>query len=72
MDFAWPELKIYLEIDGSQHEWSSRKAMDQEKDAYCKENGWKCLRLTWKYIMKNTSEAISIIKSFVTSASSIG
>lgn len=72
MDFAWPELKIYLEIDGSQHEWPSRKAMDVEKDTYCKENGWKCLRLTWKYIMRNTSEAISSIKSFVTSASSIG
>ncbi len=58
LDFAWPDRKLYVEIDGSQHEWPERKAKDIEKDEYCKEHGWNCLRLTWKYICNNTQTAI--------------
>lgn len=72
LDFAWPDRKIYIEIDGEQHNWPDRKKNDIEKDKYCKENGWNCLRLTWKYIMNNTQTAIQQIKDFVTSANSIG
>lgn len=65
LDFAWPNKMIYIEIDGEQHEWVERKKNDEEKDNYCKELGWKCLRLKWKDICNNTQEAIVVIKEFV-------
>lgn len=65
LDFAWPHKKIYIEIDGSQHEWPERKQNDIIKDKYCCDLGWKCLRLKWKDVCNNTQEAIKIIKNFV-------
>ena len=65
LDFAWPNKMIYIEIDGTQHEWSERKKIDGEKDNYCRDLGWKCLRLKWKDICNNTQEAIEVIKEFV-------
>lgn len=65
LDFAWPNKMIYIEIDGEQHEWAERKKSDEEKDNYCKELGWKCLRLKWKDICNNTQDAIQVIKEFI-------
>ena len=65
LDFAWPNKMIYIEIDGVQHEWAERKKMDEEKDNYCRDIGWKCLRLKWKDICNNTQETIEVIKEFV-------
>lgn len=60
--------KIYIEIDGAQHEWPERKKNDEEKDSYCIANGWKVLRLKWKDICNNTQIAINVIKEFILSA----
>lgn len=68
LDFAWPDKKIYIEIDGDQHEWPERKKTDEEKDSYCIANGWKVLRLKWKDICNNTQIAINVIKEFILSA----
>lgn len=65
LDFAWPERKIGLEIDGKQHEWPDRRRMDAEKDAYCTSLGWKILRLKWSDISMNKQQAIQLIKQFV-------
>lgn len=65
LDFAWPNKKIGLEIDGSQHEWPERKKNDEEKDSFCLSQGWKILRLKWKDICKNTKDSIEIIKEFI-------
>lgn len=65
MDFAWPKKKIYLEIDGQQHQWEDRKRRDHEKDEYYKSLGWKCLRLSWSYCCNNTQECIKNIIDFV-------
>ena len=65
MDFAWPNKKIYLEVDGEQHNWNERKKSDQEKDDFYKSLGWRVLRLPWKYVCNNTAEAIKNIIDFV-------
>lgn len=39
-----------LEIDGSQHEWSERKASDLRKDEYLKSKGYNIHRIKWKEI----------------------
>lgn len=48
VDFAFVDLKIALEIDGKQHDYSDRKQKDQEKDKFLQENGWKVIRIKWK------------------------
>lgn len=68
MDFAWPDKMIYIEIDGEQHEWPERILNDIEKDSYYKSIGWKGLRLKWKEVINNTSDAINLIKTFVTTS----
>lgn len=65
MDFAWPKKKIYIEVDGQQHQWEDRKKRDEEKDEYYKSLGWKCLRLSWSYCCNNTQECIKDIIDFV-------
>ena len=66
LDFAWTNRRLCIEIDGSQHETiSDRKRIDQEKDALLAENGWKVLRLKWGYICKYTTDAIDIVKKFL-------
>lgn len=65
MDFAWPKKKIYIEIDGQQHEWEDRKERDKEKDDYYRSLGWKCLRLPWSYCCSNSQECVKKIIDFV-------
>lgn len=65
LDFAWPAYKLYIEIDGEQHEWPERKKNDEEKDRFCLSEGWKGLRIKWKEICNDTQNAIKRIKDFL-------
>lgn len=68
IDFAWPDLNLAIEIDGSQHEYPERKRSDKLKDQFLKENGWKVLRIKWKDIFKNTKKYIKLAKNFIDNA----
>lgn len=46
-DFAFPEQKIILEIDGHQHE--ERKKLDEIRDSIISNEGWKIVRIKWKH-----------------------
>lgn len=66
LDFAWPEKKICIEIDGEQHErFQERIEADKRKDENLKNEGWKELRIKWSFICNNTQESIKIIKDFL-------
>ena len=65
LDFAWPEKRLCIEIDGNQHNFEDRKISDLEKDKLLNEHGWKVLRLKWGYIQKNKIECINLIKNFL-------
>ena len=66
LDFAWPEKKLCIEIDGKQHLYDEKQiARDKEKDRLLKDDGWKELRLKWGYIVKNTQDALKIITNFL-------
>jgi very-short-patch-repair endonuclease len=45
IDFAFIDLKIAVEIDGSQHKLEERKQSDIKKDKLLKKNGWRVLRI---------------------------
>ena len=48
IDFAFPDLKLAIEVDGKQHEYEERKISDLEKDRHLNELGWIVFRIKWK------------------------
>lgn len=66
LDFAWPEKRLCIEIDGKQHLYDEKQiARDIEKDRLLKEDGWKELRLKWGYVVAKKEEAIKLITDFL-------
>ena len=47
IDFAFPDRKIAIEIDGKQHEKEERMKSDMKKDLLLIENGWTVHRIKW-------------------------
>jgi hypothetical protein len=57
VDFAWPELKVFVEFDGKEKYLKYRKEGESVIDAVrhekrreediCRATGWRCIRLTW-------------------------
>jgi very-short-patch-repair endonuclease len=47
IDFALPDRKIAIEIDGKQHEQESRAQSDRKKDSLLIEQGWVVHRIKW-------------------------
>lgn len=46
IDFAFPDIKLAIEIDRSQHLQKDRKQKDKEKDKLLKSQGWSIIRFT--------------------------
>ena len=65
LDFAWPERKIYLEIDGSQHHLDWMIKHDEERAKKLSELGWVCIqRVYWPDYQKlNLEERKSFLLS---------
>ena len=64
LDFAFPELKIDLEIDGDQHHLDKRVVeSDKRRNLYLNNLGWTTIRVKWSEYKKLTEkkEYVSII-----------
>ena len=66
LDFAWPNKKICIEIDGEQHQrFQDQIRRDLEKDNLLKDNGWVEIRKSWKDIFNNPKLFIEEVKSIL-------
>ena len=66
LDFVWKHKKCVIEIDGEQHYRDPlQQKRDREKDRLLKEEGWRELRLDWRWVCNHTKEAIKLAKDFV-------
>lgn len=66
IDFAWPEKKIALEIDGEQHQrFEQQITSDRRKDSLLKEAGWKVCRVPWKECYSSPRKFIEQVKDLV-------
>lgn len=66
LDFAWPNEKICIEIDGEQHgRFQEQKKRDIEKDKLLKEEGWTELRKPWKEIFNNPKTFIEEVRNII-------
>ena len=46
LDFAWPHLKVGLEVDGGSHTAAARQAQDRKKEAKLATLGWSVFRIS--------------------------
>lgn len=44
LDYAWPETKTYIEVDGEQHYTEEGLIRDAERTSILESIGWKCKR----------------------------
>lgn len=65
LDFAWPEKRLCIEIDGDLHRYEKQQINDREKDRLLKEEGWKELRLTWSFIQTNKEKVKELVDEFL-------
>lgn len=69
IDFAWPNKKKAIEIDGKQHEYPEQKERDGRKDQLLHENGWEILRIKWVDLFNDTRNKINEAYNFIHNAS---
>lgn len=74
VDFAWPELGVFLEFDGlvkyRQPYDTARTASDvviaekRREERICRHTGWRCLRLVWADL-ETPERTAALIRSFL-------
>lgn len=53
LDYAWPETKTYIEVDGEQHYTEEGLKRDAERTSILESVGWKCIkRIRWSDYQK--------------------
>ena len=72
VDFAWPELKVFLEFDGKEKYLKFRREGESVVDAVlrekkreeriCRLTGWRCIRITWADLYR-PAETIAYLRS---------
>lgn len=60
LDFAWPEAKVYLEVDGSQHSLDWMVEHDTIRTDFLSSLGWTCVRRVYWPEYKKLSKAEQI------------
>lgn len=65
LDFAWPDKRLCIEVDGNQHLMPERKAKDEMKDEMLRNEGWKILRIKWGFITTHKQETKEYIDTFL-------
>lgn len=57
LDLAWPDRKVYLEVDGEQHYTKEGLERDKERDAILENEGWTLIsRVRWSEFQKLSQE----------------
>ena len=64
LDFAWPERKLCIELDGRQHCEEDRKRRDQLKDGLLKDEGWLEIRVDWGWVRTHTKQFVESLNDF--------
>lgn len=63
VDFYYPEGKLVIEIDGSQHYFEPGKAKDKMRDNHLTDLGLQILRFSSREVMENLEGVLEVINS---------
>lgn len=64
-DFAFPDLKLDVEVDGGTHKTEKVKKIDERRDEFSRQQGWKVLRFEAERVKKNVVSCIEELKTFL-------
>lgn len=64
-DFAWPEQKIDVEIDGSTHLLEKVKKIDARRDQFSKDQGWIVIRFSAESVKKDVISCIKVLQNYL-------
>jgi very-short-patch-repair endonuclease len=70
IDFAWPDMRVAVEVDGEVHRIKERFHADIEKHAWLTLNGWTLLRVGGREV--RSGKAIEWIKRLVWERAPLG
>lgn len=61
-DFAFPDIKLDVEIDGGTHKSEKVKKIDKRRDDFSIKNGWRILRFEAEVVKKDVISCIAKLK----------
>lgn len=62
LDFAWPEVRLDVEIDGPRHRRPDVAANDRRRDAYLRSVGWEVLRFDEEAVTYSPGSALGAVR----------
>lgn len=70
-DFAWPHLRIALELDGAHHRSDSAFHADRARQNRLELEGWLVLRYTWNQYLNEPHRIVSEVRDAIASRSRV-
>jgi very-short-patch-repair endonuclease len=64
VDFAWPELRIVVEVDSSFHEEPIALETDRSRDQALLAEGWLIFRVTWRQLHDDPDRVLRRFHAF--------
>ena len=64
-DFAFPKLKIDVEVDGGTHKQEKVIKIDERRDKWSKSQGWKVIRFEAERVKKDVIGCINELKNYL-------
>ena len=64
-DFAFPSVKLDVEIDGATHLSEKVKKIDKRRDEWTEAQGWSVLRFTALEVKEDASKCVQIAKALI-------
>ena len=64
VDFAWPELRIVVEVDSSFHEVPIALEADHGRDQDLLAAGWRVFRVTWRQLHDDPDRVLRRFRAF--------
>ena len=69
VDFAWPDRRIVVEVDGAAfHDSVTDREHDEHRDRALEAAGWIVLRFNWNDVMKRPTSVIRTVERALTAA----
>ncbi len=72
VDFAWPEARVILEVDGRRfHATSQSKDDDERRDLWAAEHGWLVIRVGWRTLQNRPTDFMRRLATIIARRSAI-
>lgn len=71
LDFAWPGIRLDVEVDGYYHRYALQSNKDRIRDLFLKEKGWTVLRFSNLQVARSLDRVKAAIESTISKLQTI-